>query len=315
MEHKNHSQNGNYLEERILNAVSLIGLGVIFLLNTTGVVEWSAWLNLLRFWPLFLIFGGLSVLVSTSRIGKFLVSLSSLVVFLGLMLLSAKGVQIDSLPWFSVSEINYSQNITTQDSASAKERDLNIKLPMGELTLSDQGASDSHLDINAVYYDQNQKPNLQESLSGDKLEIDFKTNERNFRFGSFKSPVYDFVLGQSELLTNINLELGAGNSIIRLEDSNINSLKVENGAGNLEIDLGMQALPKQIDLKSGAGNIDLAIPEGAAIQVNYQVGLGNVEIDGQSFGNNDNGKYESGTGEKITINVEVGLGNINIFYK
>lgn len=46
----------------MLGPVILIGLGVIFLLNNLGLLEWDVWWTLLRIWPVFLIAIGIDLL-------------------------------------------------------------------------------------------------------------------------------------------------------------------------------------------------------------------------------------------------------------
>ena len=46
-----------------IGALLLIALGALLLLTTTGVVVWSIWLELWRFWPVLLIVAGINMLV------------------------------------------------------------------------------------------------------------------------------------------------------------------------------------------------------------------------------------------------------------
>ena len=45
----------------------LIAAGVVLLLNTLGVLPWSIWSQIGRFWPVLVILGGLSILVRNVR--------------------------------------------------------------------------------------------------------------------------------------------------------------------------------------------------------------------------------------------------------
>ena len=42
-------------------AIILVIVGVVLLLQTTGVVSWDLWLNLWRFWPVLIIAIGINV--------------------------------------------------------------------------------------------------------------------------------------------------------------------------------------------------------------------------------------------------------------
>jgi hypothetical protein len=43
--------------------VILIGLGVVFLLNNPGILNWSVWDVIFRLWPVLLIAAGLDILI------------------------------------------------------------------------------------------------------------------------------------------------------------------------------------------------------------------------------------------------------------
>jgi len=49
---------------RLVGPVVLIGLGVIFLLNSLGVLAWSVWEVIFRLWPVLLIAAGLEIILS-----------------------------------------------------------------------------------------------------------------------------------------------------------------------------------------------------------------------------------------------------------
>ena len=47
----------------ILGPVLLIAIGVVLLLNTLGILEWSVWLTIIQLWPVLLIAAGLDLLL------------------------------------------------------------------------------------------------------------------------------------------------------------------------------------------------------------------------------------------------------------
>ena len=51
----------------LLLPVLIVAAGVILLLNTTGVLSWSAWSELRRLWPIAVILFGLSIIWSRFR--------------------------------------------------------------------------------------------------------------------------------------------------------------------------------------------------------------------------------------------------------
>jgi uncharacterized integral membrane protein len=65
---------GDRKQKDFVGPIILIVLGVLLLLNTTGVVPWEAWESLWRFWPALLILWGISIIFGRgSPAGRILV--------------------------------------------------------------------------------------------------------------------------------------------------------------------------------------------------------------------------------------------------
>lgn len=73
--------------QRVVSGIFFIFAGIVFLLNTLDLLPWAVWGELIRFWPLLLILGGLQILLGTTRIAKWLMLLITLAIF-SLVLLS-----------------------------------------------------------------------------------------------------------------------------------------------------------------------------------------------------------------------------------
>lgn len=52
---------------RVARGIELVGLGVLLLLNTTGVLPWSFWLDAVALWPVLLVSAGLRIVFERSR--------------------------------------------------------------------------------------------------------------------------------------------------------------------------------------------------------------------------------------------------------
>jgi len=51
----------------LIGPVVIIAVGIVFLLNTTGVLNWSVWGEIGRLWPIAVILLGLSLLLQHLR--------------------------------------------------------------------------------------------------------------------------------------------------------------------------------------------------------------------------------------------------------
>lgn len=62
--------------------VILIFCGATLLLNNLGIVEWSVWYIIVRFWPLLLIFAGIDYIFGNNIAGSFITFIITLFVIL-----------------------------------------------------------------------------------------------------------------------------------------------------------------------------------------------------------------------------------------
>ncbi len=67
-------QSGNKQSNTVYGLI-LIGVGVLFFLNTLDLVPWEVWGSLWKFWPLFLIFWGFQIIFSSNRATHWLVTI------------------------------------------------------------------------------------------------------------------------------------------------------------------------------------------------------------------------------------------------
>jgi hypothetical protein len=68
--------------KRVFEGLTLVLIGVILLLNTTGSLPWSVWLHVLSLWPLLLVAAGLDI-IAKGIDAEWLRVISSLLVIAG----------------------------------------------------------------------------------------------------------------------------------------------------------------------------------------------------------------------------------------
>ena len=68
-------------------AFILILLGILFLLSNFGVLPWSVWEIIGRFWPVALILFGLEILIGGTLLGNIIFGVIGLLFFVGIVLL------------------------------------------------------------------------------------------------------------------------------------------------------------------------------------------------------------------------------------
>jgi len=73
--------------KKLIWPLILITTGIILLLNNFGLLPWSIWAAIWRFWPVTLIFIGLELILPDSSWGKILLTILILII-IGLIIFS-----------------------------------------------------------------------------------------------------------------------------------------------------------------------------------------------------------------------------------
>jgi hypothetical protein len=319
----------DYIEKRILDAITVISIGVLLLLNTTGALPWSIWFNLIKLWPLLVISIGINLIFSWSRLSRFIGSFISTLIFLGALVIAISpqamnlNLNIFNLVGNEQNTVTTENEISllTEDARELENLELNVDMSIGSVEIVDENDTEY---VNSVskYSSNLTEPSLNYEISGDTLKVFFKDiPKKNFSLGSNHSE-HLVGLGINDLAKTLNIKVGAGNGAIDLNDAAIKSLNAEVGAGNMEIEMDDTTIESvdSVRLKVGLGNVTFRLNRNYGYKINYDVGLGNLSIDGEevrgTFGKDGTFMTENyDTAEEIVeINVEVGLGNAEFIY-
>ncbi len=330
--------------------IFLIFVGVILLLNTTGVVSWSVWSYLWRFWPIFLILGGVSVILGKSKVAGYLVALVAFLVFLAITIMAISAVSHGAPQWFqslgnvfnaSVGNGQHEEiSVTEQDYHNVTSRDVNLSVDAGVFTMIDEDSTD-YFKLSADYFDNFGKPTVAPTFSDSHLEVtmDTETHPAIFSIPSDR-PSYDFVIGQPNIDTNFSMTVGAGKGTVTFDKIKIGEVTTEVGAGDMSVSLMNSQLNKftskvgagkmevfldenvendaELDFNIGTGSAILTIPSNIGYRVHYDIGVGSIELGDETFsglGKKDE-SFESDNFDsasvKLDITVKVGVGSFKL---
>jgi hypothetical protein len=313
----------------IVWAIFLIFLGTIFLLNTTGVLDWNVWEYIINYWPVLLILGGLKLIIGSSLLSDIVLSVITLLLFLLIGVCAYKTENeisnpfLDSISFFcKVSESQSGEplskeiNITKDEYPEIEELSYDINLGVSEFTISDN--IDNYLSLSADYTTNYGKPEVDAEEDENILNISVTEEGRSFPFLNFKAPEYTITIG-SGLLSDITIDNGVGSGKIKLSNQFIKNLSINNGTGDIDITLDFNAIPTDIlDLDIGTGSISLKIPENVGYEINYNLGVGEIKLgDRKISGIGNEGKkirsdnYEDAE-KTFNINADVGVGSLDI---
>lgn len=314
----------------IIWAIFLIFLGTVFLLNTTGLLSWNIWGFLWRFWPLTLVFTGLRIVLGTTRFSGWITggcAIVTLIVILALGYIVTADLGSTLPKWlqdFGGIVIDAGEQKTefitiNEDSfAEVHKRDVVIDVGASKFTLADEDQA-YYLDVEGTYYQNFGKPIVETEEEDNELDIHVTQEQGKLFSLSSKTPEYILVLGQNDLETSVDIDIGAGSGEVAFDQTVINGFQADVGAGDLTISFGEASVPiNVVKIDVGAGKAKLHIPGSVGFQIESSIGVGSVKIDGQDFSKigadhevyrSDN--YESAD-ETINIELTVGVGTFEI---
>lgn len=312
---------GDRKQKDLVGPTILIILGVLFLLNTTGVVPWEAWESLWRFWPVLLILWGVGIIFGRgSPIGR-------IVVFVLLALFIVFAISnVASESWWGWGRraphggeargaLPYSKTLTVSSAQFSPSRiRLNADVGAGKVFISTQSGGDI-LTAVASYSRASRAPRLNTSMAGSVLNVDYSTG----RGSTFVPFIYDrpdehtLTLGRREIPTELDLEVGGGTLDAVLEGLSVTGVSIEVGGGTVKMgfpeapagrpsasgDWGARTL--RFDIGAGTAQI-VEIGNTGVQKVLGNVGTGTVYLD-------FSGTRPAGV---VTGDIEVGAGKLQL---
>lgn len=301
-----------------LLAVIFITLGVLFLLNNFGVLEWSMWGIIWRFWPVILILLGLDLVFGRSRLGAFLVFFFGLMV-VGLLIGGVLSGRLSGGAGpFGSTDLSgkvATWSVPAADYPTVQTRVVRVQSGAERLNIDDASQAEV-LRGSTRYFGTDNKPRLSVSESDHQLLLDLVTKEQGvFGWGWGGRPETQLTLGQPQLVTDLEVNGGAGETDIRLHTVKMKTLTLHLGAGSMNIDLGTPSVPSgQSNIEVGTGSAEVRLPREVGLQVQYEVGLGSLEVQNSSF--HGKGEYSSPgyaiAPLKMRLKVKVGVGSVTI---
>ena len=245
--------------------ILLLLLGALLLLQTTGVVSWSLWLELWRFWPVFLIAGGVSIMLGR----RFPVLTSLVVVFLLVGAVGAAAFFVDAES-FVVTEF-----VEPLDGTEFLE--LEVEFGGGELLISDLPAGSTDLLLATL------------SGPGSNAEVVSKVsrsgNRAEVKLGNAQSSFFNLAIGRKldvkiardvEIL--LAIQSGASDISIDLEQLQVTELLMAAGAVSATLVTPAVADFTIASVDVGAASLKITVPEGVAARIDVDAGLARVDV-------------------------------------
>lgn len=292
--------------------------GVLSLLVTLGFLSWALVLQfVIAYWPLFIIIAGLRIIgnaqLETGYFGLVLDLLFYGLILVGLVYVGDKlffafDQKPSEMATDAVNRSQFPQAISKEYSLNFGAADVVVRDESTNRFLLASGPSGFSLT----------RDDRKSEVAGITLKNEPTT--RILRFANFKKPEKFLVeLGVLELPTTVDVNLGASNAVLELDQSTLTRMQANVGAGNLETTLAGNSIPTAINLRVGAGKTILRLVGEDSVRLEFSVGAGSLrlisekrDLDKEFGGVGTKGVFEVVPNPRVTINVSVGAGAVEV---
>ncbi|MEX0621625.1 MAG: DUF5668 domain-containing protein [Candidatus Woykebacteria bacterium] len=284
--------------------IVLILLGAIFLLNNFGLLPWSIWTNLWKFWPVLLILIGVEYLIGQS------ISLKTTVILLLLIFL---------IPIiFAVNPVTKNPLATeklsiAEDLGSLTKAKIIVDMPATNLDIKSTTSSSKLINGMVSYSKAANKPQVS------KEESFGQGIYRIAQMGVTGLPIISSLKNDTDLslTTQIPLEIQinteASRQDINLKNLRVDYLEINSKAGDLKIAFG-DSYSSRAKISTSASNLTITIPKEIAARVKIDSKVKNLSIDGRY--KKADGEYKTkdfdASFTRVDIQIEVFAGSITI---
>ncbi len=295
-----------YRRGGLVGPVILIGLGVIFLLNNLGRLDWGVWLFILRLWPVLLIGAGLDLLVGRRSVWG---SLLVVVVMLGV--LAGAVIFYQQRGWGGTELARQSISRPLEGATSA---DVTLNFGLRALSVGALSEGGNLIEGTAELY---RGERLVEHYAVVGEEAQYSLNPGGETWNEFPNwPAriarWDVALSPSIPMV-LTIDSGVGETLLDLQELEVVELSVDVGLGTMRLTLPAQG-ELEGDLNAGIGSVEILVPQGVALRMRVDGGLSNVIVpagyvrDGDVYTSPGYASAEN----RVQLRVEGGIGQIRV---
>lgn len=294
--------NKNKKDDGLVGGIILITIGIIALLVTFFDFK-IVWEELAKFWPVFIIIFGVSLL----PLNKVLKSVCVIVIIIISCLIYCNEVNgNENLSDEMTSEVFIEEDVETQEFSSPFKDNtteasveinygagmLYLNSPVEELVkarnMSDKIVQnlyleyeDSHADIVFDVEDDNYQVNDIEEVKSNRFDISLN-----------KNPIYDF-----------ELNLGACELNFDFSEYKVSDIEINSGASNIDIKLGEYYNSTKVIINTGVSKIRIGIPNNSGCILECESILSLKDFDG--FSKKSSNVYETSNYSSAENNIEI----------
>lgn len=322
--------------DRLFSGLVLVIIGAVFLLNNFGVIDFH-WGNLFRLWPIFLVIGGVNLLLANTRaVWATAVKVLVLVIGLGFVLFSNVGKRYHSGPLFNYNfnDDDHDRN-NDDDDTDTSFTDGDIKTPNGSSKVYQQiynaektvrlniaggatsyilnGSTDSLFKASTHETFGDYLFTMAKEDSTTVLNFNMKGHNNRFHWDSKHMNEAHLNLNTAPVW-DINIRGGAAELKFDLTPYKIRRFSFSGGATSSKIKLANNMPVTNVSVSTGASEIEISIPQNAACDIKVASGLSSNDF--QGFTKLSGSHYTTPgfetAAKKIYINLKGGVSDFNV---
>lgn len=292
----------------------LIAIGALLLNRSMGWIVWDLSM-LIKLWPLFLIFWGLSIIKFPDIIRKILVGLSAIFLALFLFAIFTGGWSFTKHNLFhwkhaverEIDRESVERAVLVFDSNISRGK-LNLEFGAGTFRINE--ATDKSIEANGDNFSINDH---RDSNSASLINIDIDAPRNGWIDKTIKG-AFDLDLKLNKGIEwYMNAEFGAADVNMDLSQFNVPQLNINSGAASVVLKLGTIAPSQAISIDCGASDIFIRIPTEAGCRIESNTVLSGRDFEG--FIESESGYTTSNynqSSNKIDIKLNGAISNFNI---
>ena len=252
---------------RLLNGLTIVVIGAVLLMNTTGYLPWSVWDSALEFWPILIIGLGVQIAFSKWRVPGLNLALL-VILILGAMFPYRGNLPLHrkfQLPIYRNAEISQSQlDVPLEGRTSG----INLKLAApscGVFMTGDTQNTDTAVFGELVW--SGPQPSVSQASQGRELDVNVWVPEGGMGVNAITGTQNWSFFMNSSLVSKLVLDGGVVDLELDTRNLYVESLAMNAGVGCLELNMGLSGKQTTIVLKGGVANVKLETPESVGLSI------------------------------------------------
>ena len=297
-------QNKGFNFGNLFLGLIILSVGIFYLCKNYGWLPENLNLEILRLWPILIIAVGLSLLNNRGFLSRTIGFIIFLIVITITSFIIFYGIKNDT------KLISNENPFKIERSEKTNYSSVVIKNGVGKVNIT--GGSEELAEGNLRSNISNLKIDNDTSSEKQKLSLEVESRDRIELLSEVKNDLT--VKLNSELPTDISLNLGVADSKLDLREVLVNNLDIEIGVASLDLIMGDRAEMAKVNLRSGVSSVKISLPDNVGSRIIIKEGLSSKQL--EDFEKIDDKTYQTANYDeaekKIEIDLDIGISRLEI---